>query len=298
MKDKNTYFNRKGQENFIDIFLKDDIKKGANFKRHWHEHLQIYYFIDGIAYLECGLDNFKIVSGNIVIANSNELHYLESLSDNLKFYSIRIEPTFLFSNQVDLLQTKYLAPLALNHIVFNNLIQNDSLILKCITTILDEYHNKEVGYELSIKANIYQLIVLLLRSHIDKIYSEDEFIKRKYSLEKFEGIFDLIEEKYMDKITLKELASRVNLSAHHFCRIFKQITGKTTIDFINGIRLDKAIYYLKETDLNMTEIAMRCGFDSINYFSRLFKRNYNISPTKYRNEHREVSNVILKEDMK
>ncbi|MDX5750490.1 AraC family transcriptional regulator [Clostridioides difficile] len=298
MKDKNTYFNRKGQENFIDIFLKDDIKKGANFKRHWHEHLQIYYFIDGIAYLECGLDNFKVVPGNIVIANSNELHYLESLSDNLKFYSIRIEPTFLFSNQVDLLQTKYLAPLALNHIVFNNLIQNDSLILKCITTILDEYHNKEVGYELSIKANIYQLIVLLLRSHIDKIYSEDEFIKRKYSLEKFECIFDLIEEKYMDKITLKELASHVNLSAHHFCRTFKQITGKTTIDFINGIRLDKDIYYLKETDLNMTEIAMRCGFDSINYFSRLFKRNYNISPTKYRNEHKEVSNVILKEDMK
>ncbi|MDU4880750.1 MAG: AraC family transcriptional regulator, partial [Clostridioides difficile] len=32
------------------------------------------------------------------------------------------------------------------------------------------------------------------------------------------------------------------------------------------------LYYLKETDLNMTEIAMRCGFDSINYFSRLFKR--------------------------
>ena len=39
MKDKNTYFNRKGQENFIDIFLTDDIKKGANFKRHWHEHI-------------------------------------------------------------------------------------------------------------------------------------------------------------------------------------------------------------------------------------------------------------------
>ncbi|HBG6914569.1 AraC family transcriptional regulator, partial [Clostridioides difficile] len=144
----------------------------------------------------------------------------------------------------------------------------------------------------------YQLIVLLLRSHVDKIFSEDEFIERKYSLEKFEYIFDFIEEKYMDKITLKELASHVNLSVPHFCRTFKKITGKTTIDFINGIRLDKAIYYLKETDLNMTEIAMRCGFDSINYFSRLFKRNYDVSPTKYRNEHREISNVILKEGIK
>lgn len=43
---------------------------------------------------------------------------------------------------------------------------------------------------------------------------------------------------------------------------------------------------------------MRCGFDSINYFSCLFKRNYNIFLIKYRNEYREVSNVILKEDMK
>lgn len=298
MNDKNTYFDRKGQENFIDIFFKDDIKKGANFKRHWHEHLQVYYFIDGMAYLECGLNNFKIVSGNIAIANSNELHYLESLSDNLKFYIIRIEPTFLFSNQVDLLQTKYLAPLALNHIVFDNLIQNDYLILKCIKTILYEYNNKEIGYELSIKANIYQLIVLLLRSHVYKIFSEDEFIERKHSLEKFECIFDLIEEKYMDKITLKELASHVNLSAPHFCRTFKQITGKTTVDFINGIRLDKAIYYLNKTDLNMTEIAMRCGFDSINYFSRLFKKNYNISPTQYRHEHKDASNVFLKDNIK
>ncbi len=298
MNDKNTYFDRKGQENFIDIFLKDDIKKGANFKRHWHEHLQVYYFVDGMAYLECGLNNFKIVSGNIAIANSNELHYLESLSDNLKFYIIRIEPTFLFSNQVDLLQTKYLAPLALNHIVFDNLIQNDYLILKCIKTILYEYNNKEIGYELSIKANIYQLIVLLLRSHVYKIFSEDEFIERKHSLEKFECIFDLIEEKYMDKITLKELASHVNLSAPHFCRTFKQITGKTTVDFINGIRLDKAIYYLNKTDLNMTEIAMRCGFDSINYFSRLFKKNYNISPTQYRHEHRDASNIFLKDNIK
>lgn len=298
MNDKSTYFDRKGQESFIDIFFKDDIKNGENFKRHWHEHLQIYYFIDGIAYLECGASNFNVVSGDVAIANSNELHYLESLSDNLKFYTIRIEPTFLFSNQVDLLQTKYLAPMTLNHIVFNNLIQEDSFILQCIKSILDEYHNKDIGYELSIKASIYQLIVFLLRNHVDKIFSEEEFIERKYSLEKFECIFDLIEEKYMDKITLKELASTVNLSAHHFCRTFKQITGKTTTDYINGVRLDKAIYYLKQTDLNMTEIAMRCGFDSINYFSRLFKKNYDVSPTKYRNEHGDTRSILLKDNNK
>lgn len=47
MKNRDNYFNREGQESFVDIFEKDDIKNGQNFPRHWHEHLQIYYFIRG-----------------------------------------------------------------------------------------------------------------------------------------------------------------------------------------------------------------------------------------------------------
>lgn len=284
MNDKNMYFDRKGKESFIDIFFKDDIKNGENFKRHWHEHLQIYYFVDGEAHLECDSKKFKVGAKNLAIVNSNELHYLESLSDELKFYTIRVEPTFLFSNQVDLLQTKYFSPLALNRIFFNNIIQNDTPALECIKNILKEYSHKEIGYELSIKASIYQFIVSLLRGHVEKILSENEFEERKFALERFECVFNIIEEKYTEKINLKELADSVNLSIHHFCRTFKQITGKTTTDYINGVRLNKSIYYLKQTNLNVTEIAMKCGFDSINYFSRLFKKYYDMSPTEYRKE--------------
>ncbi|SJT88036.1 L-rhamnose operon regulatory protein rhaS [Clostridioides difficile] len=60
------------------------------------------------------------------------------------------------------------------------------------------------------------------------------------------------------------------------------MTGKTTTDYINGIRLEKAVNYLNKGDLNITEIALRCGFDSINYFSRLFKKHYNVSPTQFK----------------
>lgn len=284
MNDKNTYFDRKSKNTdcFIDIFFKNDILNGDNFKRHWHEHLQIYYFTDGTAYLECGQKKFNVAAGSIVIINSNELHYLESYSDDLKFYAIRIEPIFLFSNQEDLLQAKYLAPLALNRITFKNLIQNDLQILECIKTILKEYSSKEIGYELAIKADIYQLIVYLLRGYVDKVLNENEFEERIRILNKFERVFRLIEEKYAEKLSLNALADCVSFSPHHFCRTFKQMTGKTTTDYINGIRLDKATYYLKQTDLNITEIAMKCGFDNINYFSRLFRKHYDITPTKYR----------------
>ena len=67
MKNKDNYFTREGQESFVDIFEKDDIKNGQNFPRHWHEHLQIYYFIKGTAKLECGKNCFEVQEGDLAV---------------------------------------------------------------------------------------------------------------------------------------------------------------------------------------------------------------------------------------
>ena len=89
---------------------------------------------------------------------------------------------------------------------------------------------------------------------------------------------------YNEKILISDLSEMLNITTYHFCRLFKQLSGKTVIDYINNIRLEKAIPYLKEDKLNITEIALKCGFDDINYFSRIFKKYYNVSPTKFNSE--------------
>jgi AraC-type DNA-binding domain-containing proteins len=266
----------------VEIFLKDNIGQGENYKRHWHEHLQFYYFVSGKAVLECGHNRFSANKGDITIINSNELHYIEGLSDDLSFYVIRIDPTFLFSNQVDLLQTKYLTPLAQSRISFQNLIENDTQVTDCIMRIIQEYFSRKIGFELSVKASVYQLIVLLLRGYVAKILSKEEFEEKTSILRRIDSVFQFIQDHYAEKISLSELAENVNISTCHFCRTFKQMTGKTTTDYINGVRLEKAIALLERKELNMTEIAIRCGFDSVNYFSRLFKRYYHTSPTEFR----------------
>lgn len=293
MEDSKTYFYKKmpNADFCVEIFLKNDINRGENFKAHWHEHLQLYYFVGGRARLECGHNHFEVSPGNVTIVNSNELHYLEGLSDDLRFYVIRIDPTFLFSNQVDLLQTKYLAPLAQNRITFQNLIENDAQVLDCVTTTIREYFAKEAGYELAVKASIYQLIVLLLRGYVDKILTRNAFEEKARALKRFDTVLHVIEKNYAEKICVEELAGTVNLSVCHFCRIFKQITGKTTTDYVNGVRLEKAASYLRQSDLNITEIAIRCGFNSVNYFSRLFRNSYRVSPTKFRETHTEQASA-------
>nr|WP_319489227.1 AraC family transcriptional regulator [uncultured Caproiciproducens sp.] len=284
MKNTNTYLYREmPDKNFsVEIFLKGDIKRGGNYKRHWHEHLQFYYFVSGKAFLECGRNRFYAAAGSIVVINSNELHYLEGLSDDLSFYVIRIDPSFLFSNQVDLLQTKYLAPLTQNRISFQNLIENDAEVSDCVKRMIREYFSRQTGFELAIKSFVYQLIVLLLRGYVAKILTKEEFEENARILRRFDSVFQIIQEHYAEKISLKELAESVNISAGHFCRTFKQMTGKTTTDYINGVRLEKAAALLEQKDLNITEIAIRCGFDSVNYFSRLFRTYYHTSPTAFR----------------
>lgn len=251
-------------------------------KTHWHEHLQFYYFIGGEGVVGCGHNRFQVSTGSLAVINSNELHYLESLSDNLQYYVIRIDPKFLFSNQVDLIQTKYLAPLTQNLITFKNLIENDSRVQDCITNILSEYNEKQTGYELAIKSSIYHLIVLLLRGFVSKVLTKEELDSKAHTLQYFHEVLQIIEEHYTDKIGLRELAAHVNISPCHFCRVFKCITGKTTTDYINGVRLKHAADFLKKQDDNITEIALKCGFDSVNYFSRLFRQYYHVSPTKFR----------------
>jgi AraC-like DNA-binding protein len=289
MKDYKDYFYKKMPDvHFgVDIFLKTDLASGQKLKMHWHEHMQMYYFICGSAMLECNMKRFIVCSQDIVVINSNELHYMESLSDDLQFYVIRVDLPFLFSNQVDLCQTKYLAPLSQNRITLRNLIRDDTKVLSYITKTIGEYFTKRIGFELAVKASIYQLLVLLLRGHIHKIMSSDEFASKTNSLKRFDSILAFIEVHYTEKISVKDLAEKANITVFYFCRIFKQLTGKTMTDYINELRLEKSLEYLQKDNLNITEIALNCGFEGINYYSRLFRKHYHISPTKFRKNNME-----------
>ncbi|MCI2106234.1 MAG: helix-turn-helix transcriptional regulator [Intestinimonas sp.] len=151
--------------------------------------------------------------------------------------------------------------------------------------MVKEYNSHNIGYELEIKSIIYRLIVLLLRSHIEKVLSPKEVSTRINRLKKFHAILRKIDIDYAEKITVHELAESANITVYYFCRVFKETTGKTFTAYLNELRLEKSINYLLEGNLNITEIALKIGFDSVNYYSRLFRRNYHVSPKKFLEDH-------------
>lgn len=91
---------------------------------------------------------------------------------------------------------------------------------------------------------------------------------------------------YKQDLTLQEIATNVGISPYHLERIFKQETLQTPRDYLEKIRIDKAVHLLKTTDGSNLEICYEAGFHSPSNFYKTFRRVTNYSPGEYRERHR------------
>lgn len=93
---------------------------------------------------------------------------------------------------------------------------------------------------------------------------------------------DFLHEHFAEKITVPELAERVYLSTSRYSHLFRQMKGVSPGQYLQQFRIGKARELLISSNLSVGEIAARCGFDDLFYFSNLFRRLTGISPRGYR----------------
>ena len=93
-------------------------------------------------------------------------------------------------------------------------------------------------------------------------------------------------EKNMDnpQYGVEDLGNDIGLSRGHLYRKLQSITGQNPADFIRAIRLKRAAQLLRDSQLNVTEIADMAGFNTLKYFNKHFKETFGVTPTQYRNQ--------------
>lgn len=144
----------------------------------------------------------------------------------------------------------------------------------------DEEESKDICYKLPIRANVYFIMTELLRYYCG---SKDELDRMIYhNVMRLRPIVEYINENFKEKITIEMLADMITVSPDYFTKIFKDSMGKTPIDYINTIRINKAMRYLADTEKTMIEIAEEIGFCNSNYFHKIFKQYMGTSPLAYR----------------
>lgn len=99
----------------------------------------------------------------------------------------------------------------------------------------------------------------------------------------FQQIFDYVEHNFMlPDCGASMLAERFHFSADHISRLFGRYTGETLNVYINKKRMEYALELLHRPELSINEVAERSGFRNQNYFSRVFRKHLQVSPTEYR----------------
>ena len=104
-------------------------------------------------------------------------------------------------------------------------------------------------------------------------------------------VFRYIQEHIAENFSLDDAASFAGVSSFYLSKLFKEETGETFINYVTDRRLEKGRIMLCETELSIKEISAEIGYNDQNYFSRIFKNKFGISPTDFRNTNRNSESL-------
>ncbi|MDR2785044.1 MAG: response regulator [Treponema sp.] len=93
---------------------------------------------------------------------------------------------------------------------------------------------------------------------------------------------EYIRGHFMEKLTIRDIASSVGMSESYFSHVFKKETGSNVVDYINRNKIEKAAELLENHNLRIADVAAGIGLENPNYFSVLFKKLKGCTPQEYR----------------
>jgi AraC-like DNA-binding protein len=158
---------------------------------------------------------------------------------------------------------------------------NGELLTERIRYGLKRLLSKDPFHGIECSALVYDFLIDLMRYAHPR---NDEPVEKKY--ERLRPAFELIAERYHQVISIRDLADEVGVTPQHFCRLFKSATGRRPFEYLNSYRIARSKdLMIQRPDLTVSHVAEMCGYESLNYFSSVFRRFEGMSARHYRKLH-------------
>ena len=98
---------------------------------------------------------------------------------------------------------------------------------------------------------------------------------------KLKEVLSYIDAHYMEELTISGLAGICFFSEYYFMRFFKKHMNMTCIQYINNVRLEKAVELFEHGETSILEVSLSVGFHNLSYFHRAFKSKYHMTPLSF-----------------
>lgn len=252
---------------------------------HWHDEMEIVYIKKGKGKVTVDFKQYTVEEGTIALILPGQLHSIEQFEDaSMEYENIIFHPNILISKKTDTCNSDFFQPLLAGNVYLPQLLTPDlpfyTEIAACVDANDEICKTKPAGYQLFIKSQLFLLFYLLFHKYSKKNVPGKDL----KSLEKMKLILKYIENHYMEKITIADIAQEVGLSSSHFMKYFKNTMGTSFIEYLNEYRLTMASRLLVSSDSSILAIASEVGFDNLSYFNRSFKKRFGQTPREYRNQ--------------
>ena len=237
---------------------------------HWHGHYEIYFLSKGERSFFLSDALYHAQAPFLIVLPPRVMH--KSEGGPFERYDVNVSVEYLDPFQKDVLAEKALIAIKPSESETQDLL---ALLNELCQTSRTQKHSDEITRAL------FSYFILRLNKlgagKSEKITRSGGNVPPLVL-----KILDYIHANYAQDITLEGLAENFFVSKATLIYNFKKYTGRSPIDFLLSVRLERAKKMLVSTKKSVNEIAELCGFSSANYFGLIFKKKERLSPANYR----------------
>lgn len=253
---------------------------------HWHDEAEFTLVKRGSAEYQIDLEGHPVSSGDLVFIQPRILHTIALDSQEPLQRDVFQSETYVFhlnylgANATDICATRYLLPLMNEEYTLPCHISPDHPAYASLKNIFSQisrlYEEMPPGYELAIKSCLLQAVFLLLPYGVSGKNQDTDS-----SSEKLKTVLDYIYLHYADTLSIKELAAQCYFSEYYFMRFFKKHMHMTVIEYLNNLRMEKAVELFEQGHTSIIEVSLSVGFHSLSYFHKVFREKFSMTPKHF-----------------
>lgn len=253
---------------------KYDLENHYMTKSHRIKFYNILYFTNGEDYHYIDFEKYPVKKGSLIFLNKNQIHNF-SKTANYEGYIILFTEKFLNRNLINIQKVFY--NILSKPYVLNNCFQEFETIFK---QLLDEYQDKNNLFKEKLFVLLFNYLILKSEKLLSNKLIDNQ--NEKY-LTLFEEFTNLLQKNYQISRNVNFYAQKLNISSKHLnslCRKFLNISAKNTIDNYTILEIKRELI----SNLPIKEIAYKFGFIETTNFVKYFKKQTNISPSKFKEQ--------------
>lgn len=254
---------------------------------HFHPYYEICYLFSGERYFFVRDRTYHMLAGDLILIPANELH--RSTDAGQSVYE-KLEINFLMDYvkpfQTMITQQELLAPFEREELLIRLSAKDQEYFTFLFFRLKEELKQRNFGY--TIESGMLLMQILIFVERLQRNSPRVHNISPVYFHAKATNLIHFINNNYKKKLTLSMLAQRYQYHPSYLSILFKNVTGFTLSEYLNNMRIKASQQLLEHSNMDIMEIALECGFNSLSHYGRVFKQIVGKSPSEYRKSVKEA----------